>query len=113
MSQCYICGSRFGDIECIDCNRIICSSCLVQSKGKCKNCSIAKRRFSSLRRNIPYILMFVAIWFFVAGFYPFPYFYAVGIPVDNTIMQPVLIATAIFLIPFVFMMFAWRKKSRY
>ncbi|HVP82039.1 MAG TPA: hypothetical protein VMS35_03265, partial [Nitrososphaeraceae archaeon] len=61
----------------------------------------------------PYILMVVAMWFFVSGLYPFPYFYAVGIPVDNVIMQPVLIATAILLIPFVFMIFAWRKRSTY
>ena len=57
--------------------------------------------------------MFVAMWFFVSGLYPFPYFYAVGIPVDNVIMQPVLIATAILLIPFIFMMFAWRKNPTY
>jgi hypothetical protein len=57
--------------------------------------------------------MLVAVWFFVSGLYPFPYFYAVGIPVDMVIMQPVLIATAILLIPFVFMMFAWRKHPPY
>jgi uncharacterized membrane protein len=57
--------------------------------------------------------MVVAMWFFVSGLYPFPYFYAVGIPVDNEIMQPVLIATAILLIPFIFMIFAWRKRPTY
>jgi hypothetical protein len=57
--------------------------------------------------------MLVAVWFFVSGLYPFPYFYAVGIPVDSVIMQPVLIATAILLIPFIFMMFAWRKQPTY
>ena len=57
--------------------------------------------------------MVVAMWFFVSGLYPFPYFYAVGIPVDIVIMQPVLIATAILLIPFIFMIFAWRKSPTY
>lgn len=57
--------------------------------------------------------MIVAVWFFVSGLYPFPYFYAVGIPVDPVLMQPVLIATAILLIPFIFMMFAWRKQPTY
>ena len=57
--------------------------------------------------------MVVAMWFFVSGLYPFPYFYAVGIPVDNVIMQPVHIVTAILLIPFGFMMLVWRKQSTY
>jgi hypothetical protein len=57
--------------------------------------------------------MMVAIWFFVSGLYPFPYFYAVGMPVDEAIMKPVLIATAIFMIPFIFIMIAWRKRPPY
>ncbi len=38
-------------------------------------------------------MLFIAMWFFVAGFYPFPYLIAIGKPVDFRIMQPVLIAT--------------------
>jgi hypothetical protein len=57
--------------------------------------------------------MIIAVWFFVSGLYPFPYFYAVGIPVDSAVMQPVLIATAILLIPFVYMACAWRKQPTY
>jgi hypothetical protein len=57
--------------------------------------------------------MIIAIWFFVSGFYPFPYFYAVGIPVEAAIMQPILIATAIMMIPFIFIMIAWRKRPPY
>jgi hypothetical protein len=53
------------------------------------------------------------MWFFVSGIYPFPYFYAVGVPVDAGIMQPILIATAIMMIPFVFIMYAWRKRPDY
>lgn len=114
MIQCYICGSRFGEVICAYCNQTVCTSCLIQSEKKCKRCAISNKKPPGfLRRNGPYILMVVAMWFFVSGLYPFPYFYAVGIPVDNVIMQPVLIATAILLIPFVFMIFAWRKRSTY
>jgi hypothetical protein len=51
------------------------------------------------------------MWFFVSGLYPFPYFMAIGIPVDMAIVQPVLIATTVMTIPFVFMLFAWKKRS--
>ncbi|MGE5781967.1 MAG: hypothetical protein ACM31J_03825 [Nitrososphaerales archaeon] len=87
---------------------------MIESERKCKRCAISKKRPSGfLRRNIPFILMMVAVWFFVSGLYPFPYFYAVGMPVDDAIMQPVLIATAIFMIPFIFIMIAWRKRPPY
>ena len=32
---------------------------------------------------------------------------AIGIPVDMAIVQPVLIATTVMTIPFIFMLFAW------
>jgi uncharacterized membrane protein len=51
------------------------------------------------------------MWFFVSGLYPFPYFMAIGIPVDMAIVQPVLIATTVMIIPFIFMLFAWKKRS--
>ena len=114
MNQCYICGSRFGNVICAYCSQTVCSSCLIQSERKCKRCAISNKKPSGfLKRNGPLILMIIAVWFFVSGLYPFPYFYAVGIPVDPVLMQPVLIATAILLIPFIFMMFAWRKQPTY
>jgi hypothetical protein len=36
---------------------------------------------------------------------------AIGIPVDMAIVQPVLIATTVMTIPFIFMLFAWKKRS--
>ena len=66
---------------------------------------------SFLKRNLPYIALIVALWFFVSGLYPFPYFMAIGIPVDLAIVQPVLIATTVMTIPFIFMLFAWKKRS--
>ena len=55
--------------------------------------------------------MFISIWFFVSGLYPFPYLIAIGTPVNLAIMQPIFIATAIMLIPFIFLMYAWKKKA--
>lgn len=66
---------------------------------------------SFIKKNLPYILMIVAVWFFVSGLYPFPYFMAVGIPVDMAIVQPILITTTVMMIPFIFMLFAWKKRS--
>lgn len=114
MERCHICGSQFGNISCVYCDRNTCSSCLIESERKCKKCAISKKQPKSfLRRNTPFILGLIAMWFFVSGIYPFPYFYAAGIPVDAGIMQPILIATAIMMIPFVFIMFAWRKRTDY
>jgi hypothetical protein len=67
---------------------------------------------SFLKRNVKFILLFIAFWFFVSGLYPFPYMMALGQPVDFRIIQPVLIATGIMLIPFVFLMFAWNRRDQ-
>jgi hypothetical protein len=55
--------------------------------------------------------MFISLWFFVSGLYPFPYLFAAGLPVDMTQLQPIFIATTIMTIPFVFMLFAWKKRQ--
>ena len=67
---------------------------------------------SFLKRNVKFILLFIAFWFFVSGLYPFPYMMALGQPVDFRVIQPVLIATGIMLIPFVFLMFAWNRRDQ-
>jgi hypothetical protein len=78
----------------------------------CIKCSVvAKVPPSFLKRNAKFILLFVALWFFVSGLYPFPYMIAIGESVDYRIVQPVLIATGIMIIPFVFLMFAWNKRQ--
>jgi uncharacterized membrane protein len=78
---------------------------------RCLKCSEIKQQGGFIRRNIPYIALFVSLWFFVSGLYPFPYFVAVGHPVDMTQLQPIFIATTIMTIPFVFMLFAWKKRQ--
>ena len=111
LAKCQICSSYFGDIKCVYCQRVVCSSCISDNKIKCKKCGAQKKPPSNfLKSNIRYILLFVALWFFVSGLYPFPYLLAIGVPLDFRIMQPVLIATGIMMIPFVFMMFAWKKR---
>jgi len=47
----------------------------------------------------------------VAGLYPFPYFIAAGIPIDMSQLQPIFIATTVMTIPFIFMLFAWKKRQ--
>jgi hypothetical protein len=79
---------------------------------RCTRCnSIKVEKISFFKKNLPYIALIVALWFFVSGLYPFPYFMAIGIPVDMAIVQPVLIATTVMTIPFIFMLFAWKKRS--
>jgi hypothetical protein len=111
--SCTICGSRFGDRICPYCERSVCSSCIVYGKNICVKCDKVKAIPPSfLRRNAKFILLFIAFWFFVSGLYPFPYMMALGQPVDFRVIQPVLIATGIMLIPFIFLMFAWNRRAQ-
>jgi hypothetical protein len=113
MTSCTICGSRFGDRICPNCETNVCSSCVVYGKNTCVKCNkVTAAPPSFLRRNLAFILLFVAFWFFVSGLYPFPYMMAIGQKVDFRVIQPVLIATGIMLIPFVFMMFAWNRRAQ-
>ena len=78
---------------------------------RCVRCSsIQKVHRSFLRQNLHFIALFISLWFFVAGLYPFPYFIAAGIPVDMSQLQPVFIATTVMTIPFIFMLFALKKR---
>jgi hypothetical protein len=113
LESCTICGSRFGDRICPDCERNVCSSCIVYGKNICVKCNKVKAVPSSfLKRNAKFILLFIAFWFFVSGLYPFPYMMALGQSVDFRVIQPVLIATGIMLIPFIFLMFAWNRRTQ-
>ena len=110
-SNCQVCGSRFGTITCGYCNRLVCSSCFVKEKDRCIKCTRMKKPpYSFLKRTSPFIALFVALWFFTAGVYPFPLYIAAGKPIDPIIMQPILIATVIMIIPFAFLIFAWKKR---
>lgn len=113
MQSCTICGSRFGDRICPYCERSVCSSCIVYGKNTCVKCDKSKTvPHGFLKRNAKFILLFVAFWFFVSGLYPFPFMMALGMSVDFRVIQPVLIATGIMLVPFIFLMFAWNKRAQ-
>jgi len=112
LTTCDICGSRFGSKSCVICSKIVCTSCVNRQGTICKRCSSKKiEGVSFFKKNLPYIALIIAMWFFVSGLYPFPYFMLIGTPVDMGIMQPVLIATTVMTIPFIFMLFAWKKRS--
>jgi hypothetical protein len=55
-------------------------------------------------------MLFVAFWFFTAGIYPFPYFYAIGKSLDPAIMEPILTATEVMTIPLTFLVIARKKR---
>lgn len=88
----------------------MCSSCIDIQENKCIKCGIKKKKYNVIRRNIHYILLLVGLWFIVCGVYPFPFLFALGMPVDPVIMQPILISTGIMLTPFIIMMFVWNKR---
>jgi hypothetical protein len=69
-----------------------------------------KPPYKFLKRNLPFILLFVVFWFFTAGVYPFPYFLAIGKSLDPAVMEPILIATGLMAIPFTFLLIAWKKR---
>ncbi len=118
--KCSICGSRFAERKCYFCDNHVCTSCIKQSDAsgsysttKCVNCE--RRRidklsiFTVVKRNLFIIGILVGFWLFTI--FPIPFLQLAGIEVDPTAFQPVLIATALMAIPFVFMFFAWQRRA--
>ncbi|MCI0561241.1 MAG: hypothetical protein MN733_22370 [Nitrososphaera sp.] len=62
-----------------------------------------------MKRNIYIIGILVAFWLFTI--FPIPFLQLAGLEVDPTAFQPVLIATAVMAIPFIFMFIAWQKRA--
>jgi len=115
--RCTICGSRFAERKCYFCEGKVCTSCIVPSDvsytTKCINCDRKKvNRLSTLtllKRNYYLIGIIVAFWLFTV--FPLPFLQMAGLEVNPTSFQPVLIATAVMTVPFVFMFFAWQKRA--
>ncbi|MGH9992336.1 MAG: hypothetical protein ACREAZ_06805 [Nitrososphaera sp.] len=118
--RCSICGSRFAERKCYYCENKVCTSCITRadapgsnSTTKCVNCE--RRRIDKLslltvlKRNLFIIGILVGFWLFTI--FPIPFLQVAGIEVDPTAFQPVLIATALMAIPFVFMFIAWQKRA--
>jgi hypothetical protein len=118
--RCTICNSRFADRKCYYCESKVCTSCIVPvdvsgsySTTKCVNCDRNKVNrlsfFALVRRN--YYLFGIIIGFWIFTVFPLPFLQMAGLHVDPSAFQPVLIATAVMTIPFVFMFMAWQKKA--
>jgi hypothetical protein len=83
------------------------------STTKCLTChrnKISKLGFVPLLRRNGYIIgILVGFWIFTI--FPIPFLQLAGLEVDPTAFQPVLIATALMVIPFVFMFVAWQRRA--
>ena len=62
-----------------------------------------------LKRNYYLIVIIVTFWLFTV--FPLPFLHLAGINVNPSAFQPVLIATAVMSIPFIFMFLAWQKRA--
>ena len=110
MTGCSVCGGRFAEHKCGFCGRAACSSCMHVEMGKCIKCEGKKtvpwRRF--VRQNLILIIFMSTIWIYTV--YPWPFLYAFGFNVDMSAIQPIMIATIVLAIPFLFMLKAWKAK---
>lgn len=122
MADCSVCGSRFASKRCYFCQKHTCTSCIVPSDvtgsrrtTKCVTCErkgVTKiSALAVIRRNKMVFGVLGGFWLF--AIFPFPFLNLGGYPEDvlMSILQPVLITTAVMTIPFVFMMIAWQKRS--
>jgi hypothetical protein len=62
-----------------------------------------------LKRNAYIIGILFSFWIFTI--FPIPFLQLAGLEVDPTAFQPVLIASALMVIPFVFMFIAWQRRA--
>jgi hypothetical protein len=83
------------------------------STTKCVSCDRKKvDRLSPvtlLRRNYHLIAIIIAFWLFTV--FPIPFMQLAGLDINPTAFQPVLIATAVMTIPFVFMFLVWQRRA--
>jgi len=118
--RCTICGSRFAERKCYFCESKVCTSCIVPvdvsgsySTTKCVDCDRKKvTRVGTLvllKRNYYLIAIIVAFWLFTV--FPLPFLQMAGLEINPSAFQPVLIATAVMTVPFVFMFLAWQKRA--
>lgn len=116
--RCTICGSRFAERKCYYCESRVCTSCIVPAdvSGSTTKCLICERKnvnrlsFSAmLKRNYYLFAIIIAFWLFTV--FPIPFMQMAGLDIDPSAFQPVLIATAVMTIPFVFMFLAWQRKA--
>ena len=96
------------------------SSCIVSADvtgnyrtTKCITCDRRKINkisvLSVLKRNKFILGILGGFWTYTV--FPLPFLQMFGIKIDPTSFQPIFIATAVMTIPFLFMLFAWQKRS--
>lgn len=81
--------------------------------SKCLDCDrrkVNRLGFAKLMRRNGFIIGIV-FGFWVFAIFPLPFLHLAGVDVDPSAFQPVLIATAILVIPFIFMFVAWQKRA--
>lgn len=120
MANCSICGSRFAEKKCYFCQSKICTSCMVPIDVtgsaltvKCVTCDrkgVKKIGLATvLKRNKFLLGVIFGYWMFTI--FPLPFLQLGGYEASAIVLQPVLFATAILTIPFVFMIIAWQKRA--
>jgi hypothetical protein len=104
MNKCDFCGSLFGENICYFCDKVCCTSCMIDDKTRCKECYINKRRLSikKLIKKNKLILVFIGFLWLYAVF-PGPF-----IPgLDPTFYSITLIAAILIMIPICLALFFW------
>ena len=69
------------------------------------------RSMQTAGRTIAFSAFTVAISLAALLVFPLPFLQLAGYEAGAAVLQPVLIATAIMTIPFVFMLIAWQKRA--
>jgi hypothetical protein len=84
-----------------------------QTTIKCIRCDQRKVNkisvLSVIKRNKLILGLLAAFWIYTV--FPLPFLQAFGVKTNPTSFQPIVITTAVMTIPFVFMLFAWQKRS--
>jgi hypothetical protein len=120
MVNCSICGSRFAEKKCYFCQNKVCTSCIVPADVsgsaitvKCVTCDrngINKISLANVLKRNKFVLgLLFGYWMFTI--FPLPFLQLAGYEASAVVIPPVLYATAILTIPFIFMLIAWQKRA--
>jgi hypothetical protein len=81
------------------------TKCIICDKKKIDRLGL----MTLLKRNYYIMAILIAFWLFTV--FPLPFLQLAGIDINPSAFQPVLIATAVMTIPFIFMFLAWQKRA--
>jgi hypothetical protein len=83
------------------------------STTKCLDCDrrkVNKLGFRQLLKKNGFIIGIV-FGFWVFAIFPLPFLQMAGVDVDPSAFQPVMISTAILVVPFIFMFIVWQRRA--